>query len=213
MSLVYLSKSAGRRNTASALAGSAAFAFSGGSTIGAAIVQPPTGLFVDTTTSTSVSLDWNNSPQGDHLSFDLQHDDNAGFTSPTTVNSIGSSTYNVTGLTEGTTYYFRVRDVTSNGTSDWSSSVSATPSGATTYNVFPFAVPSIFDNDTGIVNAGAQWQVTSETPLDGAFTYQNGGGFTYTSVSSGSAQFDYQIIDFDGAGNNTQATVTVNVVP
>lgn len=79
-------------------------------------------------------------------------------------------------------------------------------------NVNPFAVPSIFDNDTGIINVNATWVVVSETPLDGTFGYFPGGGFRYTAgVQLGVASFVYRILDADGLGTNFEATVTVGV--
>ena len=97
--------------------------------------------------------------------------------------------------------------------SPWSAEITQTPTGATFFNVHPFdPLDSIFANDTGLVNQTALWQVTSETPLDGSFEYFNGGGFRYTvGVQEGIASFDYQIIDFDGLGTDTQATVSVNI--
>lgn len=85
------------------------------------------------------------------------------------------------------------------------------PSAGAGYAVFPKLSGGIFDNDVGITNNSALWYVVSEDPLDGAFSYRDGGGFTYvTGDQSGTATFVYRIVEFDGV-SDTEATVRVTV--
>lgn len=81
-----------------------------------------------------------------------------------------------------------------------------------TYPVFPFAVPSIFDNDTGITNINARYGIISQTTLGGRFEFFDGGAFTYTRGSqTGIASFTYRVYDYDNAGSNYTATVRITV--
>jgi serine protease len=67
-------------------------------------------------------VDWND--VGNVISYTLQEDDNAGFTSPTTVYSNTASQHTVSGQADGT-WYYRVRASNSYGSSDWSNTVYA----------------------------------------------------------------------------------------
>ena len=74
------------------------------------------------TSSTSVNLSWTAATSAE--SYDIQHTTKIhyfeGSNSVTTINKITTTVYEITGLTAGQTYYFRVRAVNANGSSGWS---------------------------------------------------------------------------------------------
>ena len=73
------------------------------------------------TSATSVRLTWDSVNSAD--TYDIEHAMKKEYlgasNSTTTINSITSTTYEVTGLTAGTEYFFRVRAVNQQGNSDW----------------------------------------------------------------------------------------------
>ena len=86
------------------------------------------------------------------------------------------------------------------------------PAASAELLVFPFTTPSIFDDWTDLDNQGATWKVDFEEPLDGTFEYFDGGGFLYTRGNdTGTAFFDYTVINYDGFGSNDSARVSVLV--
>lgn len=81
------------------------------------------------TMGTTVDLLWENTPT---TWFELQWASNAGFTGASSVNAYGN-TYQLTGLANAQTYYWRVRRATPGGTGSWSTAWSfTTPAAATT---------------------------------------------------------------------------------
>lgn len=84
----------------------------------------PSGLVATPTSSSSISLSW--TAVTGATGYTLQRDTTASFNTPTTVNQVGTS-YVSSGLTQGSTYYYRVRSVTSGINSGWSSATSAIP--------------------------------------------------------------------------------------
>lgn len=82
------------------------------------------------TSETSVSLSWNASKSADK--YDIQHTTEKryfeGSNALTTINNVETTTYEITGLEGGKTYYFRVRAVNEQGQSEWSE-IASTPVG------------------------------------------------------------------------------------
>ncbi len=153
------------------------------------------------------------SAAGDHAYYEVERSTDA-VNYGQRADNVTTSTWVDNGLTADTTYYYRLIDVdTSGNRSAPGAVVSQTTLGSNLLFVYPFMSPSIFDNDT-IPNQDAElrWRVVNESPLDGVFEYFRGGGFRYTAgAQTGTAQFTYQILDFDGLGGNTQAVVSVVV--
>jgi hypothetical protein len=89
--------------------------------------QAPSNLTATPVSATAVNLDWtDNSP--DEISFKIEHKAGAGGTWAQ-VATVGTNvtTYQDTGLTTQTTYYYRVRATNAGGDSAYSNQVSATP--------------------------------------------------------------------------------------
>jgi titin len=83
----------------------------------------PGGLVASNVTTTSMSLNWT-PPGGTVTSYQLDVATNAGFSGATTISGITTLPYALTGLSQNTTYYLRVRAVNTTGNSDNSPSIS-----------------------------------------------------------------------------------------
>jgi hypothetical protein len=94
----------------------------------------------------------------------------------------GTTSYNWTGLTPDTEYYFRVKAVNAGGSSSWSNSVSATTLSA------PSGVAYISAASTSSINNGNKWTAeVSLTVMDGSSTATGGSvSYTYSGGASGS---------------------------
>jgi hypothetical protein len=79
------------------------------------------------------------------------------------------------------------------------------------YWVFPISTGGIFDNDT-VTNEGAKYRIVS-ADSESRWTFYDGGGYTFDAVgaSVGTYLATYEINNYDGLGNASQATVTVTV--
>lgn len=92
------------------------------------------------TSKTSVRLTWNASSNAE--SYDIEYATNKDYlgssNASTTINNITTTSYEITGLTGGTAYFFRVRSVNKQGVSDWTRIVSVTigtaPAAPTTWS-------------------------------------------------------------------------------
>ena len=87
-----------------------------------------------------------------------------------------------------------------------------TPLNRGQYDIYPIDPAGIFANDTGLTNPNGRWRVVESDPLDGSFTWADGGAFTYTrGVQTGTAYFIYELLDYDGTGKTDSATVRITV--
>ena len=79
------------------------------------------------------------------------------------------------------------------------------------YFVYPISTGGIFDNDT-VPNEGAKYRIVS-ADSESRWTFYDGGGYTFDAVgaSVGTYVATYEINNYDGLGNASQATVTVTV--
>lgn len=92
----------------------------------------PTSVTLGTPTINSMPVTWSRGDNGAALTgFDLQYADNPGFTGATTIPLGNVTSYTLTSLTPGTTYYVRVRAKASSVNSSWSSTVSKATAEAT----------------------------------------------------------------------------------
>ena len=102
---------------------------------------------------TSVSLSWNSVKNA--TSFELLRATDSTFTTNVVSTSYTPSTYNssVTGLSYGTTYYFKMRPVASTGVGDWSNS--------RTIATYSLATPGITSSSSGSTSVSATWGAVS----------------------------------------------------
>jgi len=116
----------------------------------------------------SVTLEWN--AINNASSYTIQYADNASFTGATTVTD-ATSPKEISGLTNGTTYYFKamtVGDGTNYLSSDYGDAVSATPA-----NVSKITITQ--DNLTDFTNAYKWYDWTAGGVSGSAYAYKNGG--------------------------------------
>lgn len=79
------------------------------------------------------------------------------------------------------------------------------------YLVYPILTDGIFNNDT-IPNTSAKWKVVSADSAE-RWEWFDGGGYTFdaSGASTGTYSAVYEVQNWDGNGNNAQATITVTV--
>jgi len=106
---------------------------------------------VDTATNQAISTTLTWAAASNAATYTVQTATNAGFTTNLTSNSVGATTYNATGLTQNTQYFWRVKAVNGCGESIYSSIYSfttATISCATETNNSTVAIPNATTNGT-----------------------------------------------------------------
>src|SRR5665648_619487 len=84
----------------------------------------PTNLIATAASSSSINVSWNASAGA--TSYTLQRGSNSSFTSATTIATQAGSTFVSSGLAQVTPYYYRVQATDANGTSNWSTTATAT---------------------------------------------------------------------------------------
>jgi len=144
----------------------------------------PTGLTA-TTGYTKVSLSWTASDLTD--SYSVYRGTTAGGESTTAVASgITTTSYVNTGLTNGTTYYYKVKATNVIGTSGYSNEASATP-----------AIPPIPPAPTGLTATGdntkvlLNWNASSDAESYNIYRGTTAGGESTTAVASGITTTNY----------------------
>ena len=167
----------------------------------------PSGLLASASSSTQVTLNWTDN-SGNESAFEIDRATNSTFTTGlvTTTAPSNATSAPITGLSAGTTYYFRVRAVNGANKSSDSSTVSATtPAG----DVTPPSVVSI-NRVTPTLNGSAsvQFNVTFSEAVTGVdatdFTLASS-GITGASISGVAATpaFSYVVTVNTGAGDGT----------
>lgn len=122
--------------------------------------------------SSQINLSWTAIPNA--TSYQLQRATDSGFTTGLTSSSPSTTTTSATGLTYGTTYYFRVAPVTSSGQGDWSP-----VANATTIVDPPSATPTIAASTSGSTVTGTAGAVTCP---NGTVQYQFQYRYTATTT-------------------------------
>lgn len=121
-------------------------------------------LTATTASSTSIALSW--TAIGNATSYQLQRATNSGFTTGLNTSSQSGTSVNATGLTNGTTYYFRIAAVTSSGQGNWSNTASAMATA-------PVSAPTSTPTTSAAINSGnAVGTATVVTCTTGTAQYQ-----------------------------------------
>ena len=154
----------------------------------ASIPAAPSSLTATVVSSSQINLSWTNNANN-QTGFYLDQATNSTFTSGLVTYTTSSTSYNDTGLTAGTTYYFRVRAYNGVGSSSNSNTASgATPSSGSS--------PSGW-SDTD-VNGSTPAGSASYSSSTGVYTITGGG--TGYHASSTSDQFNYCSESWTGSG-------------
>gem|GEM_PF-2044288 len=185
-----------------------------GSAGGGGGCNAPTGLTASNITNTSATLSW--SAVSGALSYNLQWKAASSGTW-NTVSGLASTSYNLSGLTAGTTYNYQVQTVCSGGTSSYSSTASFTTTGgsitycaskgnSTTYEWIKQITFGSINNNSG--NNGGYGNFTGlSTNVTAGSTYT----ITLVPGFSGSSYREYWTVYIDynqnGTLNNSGETV------
>jgi fibronectin type 3 domain-containing protein len=150
--------------------------------------------------STEIDLNWNNNSTA-ATGFTIKHStDGTTFTTVDTVSGNTTTSYNNTGLTPGTNYWYEVIATTS--------SASSAPSGSATAITMPANLGGLTAASNSTTQAGLSW-----TPVTGASGYEidrkdsSGDWEIYDSVDSGSAN------GYTDTGVSDGTTYTYRVLP
>ncbi len=210
------------------------FVTHGSGTLVVPTVSYPTGGY--TVYTTSPYLYWYVSGTGDGLTYDVQVDDDAAFGSP---DYTGSTTTNVTyiqasGLTPGTTYYWRVCSNNGSTTSSWSSSGTFVVAGGVTngYPVasYPVSNPTVYSarptlywylegSSLGLTkyvvrykagSASANWSTTYDGTAD--VTNLNTTYWTFTSDLTYGETYYWAVASYDGSSYSSWSEGSFTVV-
>jgi hypothetical protein len=88
----------------------------------------PSNLLASNVTPTSLTLNWTDNANNE-TGFTIQYATNKSFSNPVVITVVGQNvtTYNITGLTRNTKYFFRISAFNPNFTSPWSPTLNVTP--------------------------------------------------------------------------------------
>ena len=156
----------------------------------------PSNLAANVVSSSQINLTWTNNANN-QTGFHLDQATNSTFTSGLVTYTTTSTSYNDTGLSAGTTYYFRVRAY--NGAGD--SGDSNTVSGTTTTGGL-----SLTDVD---INGSTPAGSASYNSSTGVYTVTGGGTGYHASQTSDQFNFDYE----STSGNNTMIAEVTSLGP
>lgn len=161
-------------------------------------LAPTVGTGSSTTTS-GFTANWSHPTMGAaSYSYTVEVDDNSDFSSiTTTVNSISSSNTSqaITGLASSTTYYYRVKAVNAQGSSDWSStSAGVTTSAAISPTLNPVTLSSSLTSTYGTASAGVSFTA-------------NGSNLTAENITA-TAQSSYEVSTSSSSGYGASVSVT-----
>lgn len=93
------------------------------------VPEAPSGLSATTVDDTKVDLDWTDNSSGlsQEDDFEIEYDTESDFSSPSSTTAAQDAiSKRISGLSNSTTYYFRIRARNNTGNSDWSNTDSAT---------------------------------------------------------------------------------------
>jgi hypothetical protein len=178
-----------------------------GGMIGGMVTVPsePTNLSATSNVSTQSVLTWTvparngGSPIKDYV---VQYSTSSTFASAVTTFTDGvnaSTGATVTGLTNGTTYYFRVAAVNSVGTGLYSGTASATPS------TVPNAPTSVQGTANGVTTSTVSWAITAANTGP---NFTDVTGYKVEYASSADSYASYTVFTADTGNTNTSIPVT-----
>jgi hypothetical protein len=143
---------------------------------------------------TQIALSWSDNSSNESGFKVERSTDGKNFTDITpTPLAANTTTYTATGLTSGTSYFFRVRAYNANGNSTYSNSASLPPG----YAIGHWAMEE--DSGTVVGDSGGDRIVNNGTRKNGSSTATSGNGPTWIEPSPG-----YGALDFDGVDDSVE---------
>ncbi len=168
-----------------------------------AVTQPATSIAL-----TSATLNGSVNPYGLASDYHFEYGTTTSYGTNTATVSAGSGSSvvnvnaNITGLTSGTTYHFRLVAVNSDGTANGSDQtfipgaavVSTTAASAITMTTATAGGSVTFDGGSTVTSRGVCWALTSNPTVAGSHTTDGSGTGTFTSTLTGlTANTQYHI--------------------
>lgn len=188
------------------------------------VPSAPGGVARAFTAPRQVTVTWN-AADGDGatvLEYQIQTDDNSGFTSPSTYSSGTSRTHTRTDYALGTTHYWRVRARTSQGWGAWSSTVSyavpdvpAKPADPVLSEVKPTSMKAtwVAPANGGSAITGYDVQIATASNMSGATTVsQTGLTLTRTGLTPGTTYY-WRVRAKNAQGEGTWSDVVSEKTP
>jgi endoglucanase len=153
--------------------------------VGVSIPAAPTELAA-TAGNAQVALTWTASSGA--ASYNVYRGTTAGGEATTPIaTGITSTSYTSTGLTNGTTYYYKVAAVNSAGTSPLSSEVSATPKSTVVVPSAPTGLAAI----AGDAQVALSWTASSDAAFYNVYLGTTAGGEATTPIATGITSTSY----------------------
>lgn len=174
-----------------------------------------------TSTCSSITANWS-APAGGSaytLTYTLEYGTDSTFVTFTDITDIASTSQTVTALNTGTTYYYRVKAVTSAGSSDWSNKIAVATIAApaiTTQPVNGNYTEGATPTDLSVIATGDgltyQWYSNSTQSTSGASALSGQTGDTYTpSTSTIGTVWYFCVVSGTCTPNDTSDIVSVEV--
>ena len=172
----------------------------------------PTGLSASVVSSSQISLSWSAVPNTG-ATYAVYYGTSSGAENTMLATGINATSYQATGLTASTTYYFIVRSISASGTSSPSSQVSATTQ-AVVVPVIPVTPPTTPTAPTA--PSGLVATATSSTQINLAWAPSSTPGVTYTvfsgstAIASGLSATSYSVGGLTAGTANTFTVIAVS---
>jgi prepilin-type N-terminal cleavage/methylation domain-containing protein len=144
-------------------------------------VPAPTCLTATTSSATQIAVDWTACPVGIADNYTVEYSTNSDFSSSSTITGITATSKDVTGLSQGTTRYFRVYALVGSVSSD-----TASPTASATTTVNTPGAPGVAASQPGAVRtcAAGYWL---KYPAQCPNNYYATGWITSASCPSGTS--------------------------